>query len=157
MESKISIESYKALGAIATPIPFPDLIPALTQGVVDGADYALQTYLQSKVFQVAPYYVHIGMARMPGIMAVSQGVWKKLPEESRQAMQKAATEALTEQTQLLDEVVKTYDAEAKASKFPFANVNPDLAGFRDAVKAVYTQFEKNVGGREIVQRVLAVK
>jgi TRAP-type transport system periplasmic protein len=157
MESKISIESYKALGAIATPIPFPDLVPALTQGVVDGADYAVQTYLQAKVYQVAPYFVHLGMARMPGIMAISFALWQKLSPDLQQAVQKAATEALTEESQALEAFIKQQEIAAKESKFPFSYLSPDLAGARDASKSVYTQFEKNVGGREIIQRVLAVK
>ena len=84
------------------------------------------------------------------------GLWKKLPGESKEAVQRAATEALNEATQLLEDFIKQYEKDAKESKFPFAYGYPDLTGFREAVKPVYAKFEKDVG-KETIERVLAIK
>lgn len=156
MESKVYMEAYKALGAIATPIPFSELIGALSQGVVDGGDYTHATWLNSKSYQVAPFFSRINIVRGPSALAISLDVWKKLSKELREATQKAADEAANEQIQSLENDIRQYENNAREAKFPFAYTFPDLTEFREAVKPVYGQFEKEVG-KGTIEKILEIQ
>ena len=156
MEAKVFIETYKALGAIPTPIPFSELVSALQAGVVDGADQGFSAFLSSKAYQVSPYFAHIEVSQTLSPLVISQMVWKKLPKESKDTLEKAAGEALKEQVQMYEEEIVQYEKAAKESRFPFAYTFPDLREFREAVKPVYGKLEKEAG-KETIQKILALK
>ncbi|MDD1777990.1 MAG: TRAP transporter substrate-binding protein [Candidatus Helarchaeota archaeon] len=156
MEANIYIETYKALGAIPTPIPYSELVTALQGGVIDGADQGLTAYLSNKHFQIAPFFAHIDVVQTLSVFFMSKRIWDKLPKELRGPVEKAANEAVKEQIQLYEGEVRNYEKVAKESKFPFGYTFPDLTEFREAVKPVYVKYEKEFG-KDIFQRILNLK
>jgi tripartite ATP-independent transporter DctP family solute receptor len=156
MEAKVFIEAYKALGAIPTPIPFPELVSALQAGVVDGADQGFSAFLSGKSYQVSPYFAHIEISQTLSPLIISQIVWKKLPKELKEATEKSAEESLQEQVQMYEEEIRKYEKAAKESQFPFAYTYPDLKEFREAVKPAYAKFERDLG-KEVIDKIISLK
>jgi len=156
MEARIYVEAYKALGVIPTPIPYPELTSALQTGVVDGADQGFTAYLSTKAYQVSPFWAHIDIVQTLSPFLLAESVWKKLPKDLKEAVDKAALETLREQIPVYEEEVKKYEKTALESKFPFAYTFPDLTEFREAVKPVYAKFENEVS-KDLVQKILSVK
>jgi tripartite ATP-independent transporter DctP family solute receptor len=79
----------EAWGAQATPIAFPELYLALSQGAVDGQENPLPTIASSKFNEVQKFLVltqHVITPRMP---IVNEAFWKGLPAADRETIQGA--------------------------------------------------------------------
>lgn len=73
----------EAWGGRATPIAFPELYLALSQGAVDGQENPLPTIQSGKFFEVQKFLIlteHIITPRMP---IVNEAFWKGLPAADR--------------------------------------------------------------------------
>ena len=55
MQSQVYVNFMKSMGAAATPIAFPELIPALKQNVVDGQENAAGTIFNEKLAEVQKF------------------------------------------------------------------------------------------------------
>jgi tripartite ATP-independent transporter DctP family solute receptor len=155
MESKISIDTYRALGAIPTPIPFGEIMSALQAGLVDAVDIGILAFFTQKHLQVAPFYAELNMVST-NLFLISQSVWKGLPEELKTAVEKAGDESAKEYAIMFDKDIKKNELLARQSKFPFAYTFPDVTEFREAVKPVYAKNEKEIG-KELIQSILNLK
>src|SRR5574337_1214982 len=54
-ENLAQVETFKALGAVATPMAYSELYNAMAQGVVDGQENPLQNIWTGKMFEVQKY------------------------------------------------------------------------------------------------------
>jgi len=92
MEDKMQIETFKALGAVPTPLPYGEVYTALQTGVVDAAENHITAYLGMKFDEPAPYYSLTGHMGCPCLLAVSLKTWNALDKEAQDAIQQAARE-----------------------------------------------------------------
>jgi tripartite ATP-independent transporter DctP family solute receptor len=79
----------QAWGGQATPIAFPELYLALSQGAVDGQENPLPTIQSGKFFEVQKFLIlteHIITPRMP---IVNDAFWKGLPAADRGILEAA--------------------------------------------------------------------
>jgi tripartite ATP-independent transporter DctP family solute receptor len=94
MEDKMSIETFKALGAIPTPLPYGEVYTALQTGVVDAAENHITAYLGMKFNEPAPYYSLTEHMGCPCLLAMSLKTWDALDKEAQDAVLQAAKEEL---------------------------------------------------------------
>ncbi|MBL8671603.1 MAG: sialic acid TRAP transporter substrate-binding protein SiaP [Alphaproteobacteria bacterium] len=78
-----------AWGAKATPIAFPELYLALSQGAVDGQENPLPTIQSGKFFEVQKFLVLTEHIITPRLIIVNEAFWKGLPAADRSMMQAA--------------------------------------------------------------------
>ncbi len=80
------VETMKALGAIPTPIDWPEIYLALSQGVIDGVDTTAGAFYYNKFCEIAKYYVpskHIfGVNAMVG----NKKFYENIPEGDRKIL-----------------------------------------------------------------------
>src|SRR5205823_12027651 len=93
VQSPIYVDTLKALGANAVPLPFPDLYHALEKKIVDGATDPLVTISVLKFDEVQPYLTLTRHVYNPQIYLVSAATFDKLQPADRAALQEAAIEA----------------------------------------------------------------
>lgn len=55
MQSQVYVEFMRSMGATATPIAWPELVPALRTGVVDGQENAATTIIAGRLYEVQRY------------------------------------------------------------------------------------------------------
>lgn len=72
-----------AWGAKATPIAFPELYLALSQGAVDGQENPLPTIQSGKFFEVQKFLVLTEHIITPRMIIVNEAFWKGLPAADR--------------------------------------------------------------------------
>jgi TRAP-type transport system periplasmic protein len=134
----------EAWGARATPIAFPELYLALSQGAVDGQENPLPTIQSGKFFEVQKFLVlteHIITPRMP---IVNDAFWKGLPAADRALVQAAIDAGAAWQDKEL--LAQEAAAVAQLKGAGMTVVEPDLAAWRDPVlKAVPAKFEDRWG------------
>lgn len=84
MQNNVFLDSFKALGANAVPLPFSELFTALETRAVDGQENPFNTVLSSKFYEVQKYLTISNHVYSPWIVTVSKKWWDTLtPAEKR--------------------------------------------------------------------------
>jgi tripartite ATP-independent transporter DctP family solute receptor len=134
----------EAWGARATPIAFPELYLALSQGAVDGQENPLPTIQSAKLFEVQRFLVLTEHIITPRIIIVNDAFWRGLRAADREAMQAAFAAAAAWQDQELLGQESRAVAELRAAGMTV--VEPDVAAWsRPVLEKVPAQFESRWG------------
>jgi TRAP-type transport system periplasmic protein len=146
------VEFFKAVGAIPTPIAWPETYLALQQKTVDAAETALWAMYDAKQYEVAKFAVetHHSQSNIPVMM--SEQRWKTLSPEIQQALTKAALESADVQQKAYQEEADAMVAKLKEKGITFTT--PDLAPFRDvAKKAVHQKLVTDPAQKSILAEI----
>ncbi len=154
LNARLEIAIMEMYGAFPTIISMGETYTALSQGVVDGAENNLSTYLTSAHCEVAPYYSCSEHTRIPDILYMSAKVWDSLTQEQRAILKQAAEESSQFQRKLWAE--KEAEArkilEGKGVKF----MEPDRMEFAERLSKLYKEIEGTEIG-ELVREIKSVK
>ena len=91
------IETFKAMGAIPTPIPFGELYMAAQTGVVDGFEHDAATVLASKLDEVVKSCWLTEHLFSPMVVVIGKRGQDKIPADLRPAFNKAVAAATQQQ------------------------------------------------------------
>lgn len=94
MQSPGYVETYRALGALPTPMAYGDLYLSLQQGVVDGGDTSPDQFIMDKFIEVSKFYNVTKVHYLPALLIVSKARWDRLTPEQQKIIQESANEAL---------------------------------------------------------------
>lgn len=148
--SKMLEQTWRTLGAIPTPLPFPEVFNGLHQGVIDGDALPVASIHQFKFFEPAR---HVSMAKVAVGMApmiISQKYLDKMPKNYQNLIVEAGRESAR-----VNRAAEA-DTTRKALTFLKANgvtiVEPDLDEFRKALGPVMDTARKNFGA-DLVDRI----
>ncbi|WP_404386271.1 TRAP transporter substrate-binding protein DctP [Caenispirillum salinarum] len=155
MTSPILTESYKAMGANPTPMPYGEVYGALQLKQIDGQVNPVFAIEEMKFYEVSDYMIWAGQQEFTTTVVANQTFWENLPEDRRQMVDEVAGE-------LADFIfdVKTQYADERLEKIKQAK--PDMpmielteeerAKFKEAAMGARDTFIK-VGGED-AQKVL---
>ena len=135
---RIFIEAIRAMGATPTPMALAETYPALTTGVIDGAENPIPVLYGQKLFEPAPYLDLTGHIDNVTQLVIGQKYFEKLPENIQKALTHSCEEAGEFMT-ALSEKVANEDME-KMKKAGVTVVEVDRSLFREAAKSAYTKF-----------------
>lgn len=155
--SQLYSYTIKAMGANATPLPFPELYAALAQGVVDGLEGSILSVHGTKIYEYRKNYALTKHLLGSSAIAISTKFWDSLTEEQRTIIQEeinAGAVYNTEET-IISEL--EYEKELKDMGVIFNEV--DTASFAQNIASVYTKFPKWTPGiyEEIKEELTAIR
>ena len=134
----------EAWGARPTPIAFPELYLALSQGAVDGQENPLPTIQSGKFFEVQKFLVLTEHIITPRMVIVNDAFWKGLPAADRTLLQAAFDAGAAWQDKELLSQESTLVATLKGAGMTV--IEPDLAAWRKPVlDTVPAKFEERWG------------
>ena len=137
--NQMSIKTFEALGAAATPMPLADLYPALQQGLVDGAENPISVLQGAKVQEVAKYLTLTGHQRFIVSFTGGKKFLDTLPEDLVDILKETGQEAADYGYDVLkeadDKVIEAFKSEGVEI------VELDTAQFKDRVSSVYDEFK----------------
>lgn len=136
--NKIQMESLKAMGATPTPMPLGEVYPALTQGVINGAENPIPVLYGQKHHEPAKYLVLTGHIINITQWFCGQSYWEKLPADVQKALLESGEEAGVFMTALAEKSEK--EATDKMVKEGTTVIQIDRNLFKEATKVVYTKF-----------------
>lgn len=136
--NKIQIEAMKAMGATPTPMPLNEVYPALTQGVIDGAENPIPVLYGQKHYEPAKYLILTGHLDNVSQWICGQDFFEKLPADIQKALQESGDEAGVFMTNLIQKVEKEDMEKMKKEGVTVIEVDRNL--FREASKSTYTKF-----------------
>ena len=90
MQNNVYLETFRTLGANAVPLPFPELMPALETGTVDGQENPYNTILSSKFYEVQKYLSVTNHVYSPWIVLASRKWWDTLSADEKRVVTEAA-------------------------------------------------------------------
>jgi tripartite ATP-independent transporter DctP family solute receptor len=142
----INVDWVGALGANATPLPFPELYAALEQKAVDGQENPVATIQGAKLFEVQKYLTLTNHQYNPQSVVISKKVWDTLPAEDRKVLQDAATESARYQREQSRAAAAGILESLKKSGMQVTELPPgELAKLREKMKPVIAKHTASVG------------
>ena len=156
IENPIHLETYRSLGARAVPMARPEVYSALKQGVLDGLDNALAFYESMGDYEVAKYLtLGVQLFQTPGALMISDKFLQKLPPDLQKAVIAAAVESLPYQRKVFRDGDATILDRLKSKGVTAKTADPKP--FSDAALVVWDKFAADVGGRAVIDAVVATK
>jgi TRAP-type C4-dicarboxylate transport system substrate-binding protein len=155
MPSPPLAELVNSLGASAVPISWAETIPALQQGVVDGLDLPIVSFLANKVYEISKNMALTSHYFAPTPALVNLKVWTEFTPAQQQIVRQVAQEMSAKQRMLME---KSHQEGLETMKKYGVNVtSPDTAPFRKvAQEKVYPKYYEKFG-KELIESIVATK
>lgn len=156
-ENMAQVETFRALGAQPTPMPFAELYNALRMGVVDGQENPLQNINDGKLYEAQKYLALTGHIYNSAYVVVSEQFFAKQKPEQQKAIMEAVREATLWQFNMMrdrdGELLETLKQKGMQV------TTPDQAAFRTATAPAYEAFYAKLGpdARTIVESIRSIK
>ncbi|WP_330985483.1 MULTISPECIES: TRAP transporter substrate-binding protein [Enterobacterales] len=148
--SPTTLKMIELMGGAPTPISFGEVYTAMQQGVVDGAENNVPSWVQTRHIEIAKVFSEDEHASIPDFLVISTKTWNKLTPEQQQILAKAAKDSEAWQQQAWKKVEEETRAQAKAMGGEFVSV--DKAPFRAAVQPLYDDFRKDPKQAELLAK-----
>lgn len=146
IQSPIYVDLFSALGANATPLPFPELYSALDQKAVDGQENPNTVILSSKFAEVQKYLTQTRHIYNPQALIVSKKTWDGMSEQEKKIIADSATEATTFQRQASRGAADSALEALKKAGMTVTELPPaEMAKLREKVKPVIDKYTASVG------------
>ncbi len=154
MNNKTSVDMAKAMGASATPIAWGELYSALAQGIVDGAENNLPSFVSNKHYEICKHLALDGHTQIPDMMLISTKIWDKLEPKVQAWLSQAAIESVVYQRDLWDKTTIEAMEKAKAEGVTIYDVPVSL--FANKVAPMLDAVE-NSEVRDLLKQISGVK
>ena len=152
--SPVMNATYKALGANPTPVAFAELFTALQQKTVDGADMSPCDVLSLKYYEVQTNLTTTNLFTGFGMVVMNERKFQSLKPAEQEAILKAGREAGEYSWGLTAQCDKDGIARSKKQGLNVVELTPQQrAPFFQIVRGVWPEFEKRVGGKELIDRL----
>jgi tripartite ATP-independent transporter DctP family solute receptor len=148
MESRIHLETFRALGASPVPLSYSDLYDRLKNGSIEAEENPVSVFVTGKFYEVQDYYSLTGHFYMPSPMFVSNSLWNKLDRRDQELLLEAARESARYQRELSD-AFYTKEALDELSERITLFRDIDRGPWRKAVAPVRKIFEAEVGAQTL--------
>lgn len=143
MENRVHVDSFKALGALPTPMAWPEVYTALQQGTIDGQENPLSILVTAKLWQVQKHLALTGHVYSPTLLIASPALWKSLSADDQKLFLAAARAGAQAQRDRVSREDQT--AIALLEREGMTVSRPDNAAFRDALAPTFKKFEASFG------------
>lgn len=138
MESDTYTKMMECFGGNATPMSLGELYTAIQSGVVDGAENNEVTYVNSKYYEVAPYWSQTNHLIVPDWLLINHDVYASLSDEDRAAFDELCAWATEEVGVRWDANVEELMASLDTSKVTITT-DVDVQSFVDACKPLHEE------------------
>ena len=92
------------MGGSPTPISFGEVYTAMQQGVVDGAENNVPSWVQTRHIEIAKVFSEDEHASIPDFLVISTKTWNKLTPEQQQILETAAKKSEAYQQKLWEKI-----------------------------------------------------
>jgi tripartite ATP-independent transporter DctP family solute receptor len=145
------VETFKAMGAVPTPLQWAEVYQGLGQGVVDAAEAPLSTLLGSKLHEVKKVITLTGHFKAVVGLAIGEQYFQSLPKDIQQLLAEEAEENGRWVSPIT--IQKEDEFKQALAKGGVTFVQADTEAYRKATLATYKAFPKWTPG--LYERVQA--
>jgi tripartite ATP-independent transporter DctP family solute receptor len=143
--SSVSLESFKALGALPTPMGFGEIYSALQLGTVDGQENPIAHILTQKWYEVQKFFSLTRHQHGVEPLLMSKIIFDGLKPEYQKILieEGIAHAAVSRKMVTADEAQQLQQLE----KLITVNNIDDITAFKDACKPVYDKYTEKYGDK----------
>jgi tripartite ATP-independent transporter DctP family solute receptor len=123
MENQYHMAAFNSFGAIATPMAYGDVFPALQQNTIDAAENAVANCLASGYYEVTKHITDTHHAFVYILVGMSPKAWEKIPEDLREPFLRGVENGCNQQRQFLVEANEEATVELKKLGVQFYNID----------------------------------
>ncbi len=146
IQSPIYVDIFTALGANATPMPFPEVYPALEQKAIDGHENPATVIKANKIYEVQKYLALTRHIYNPQALIVGKKFWDKLNADEKALITEAAAQATTYQRGVSRTQADIAVEDLKKAGMQVTELPPaEIAKLREKVKPVVEKQTAIVG------------
>jgi TRAP-type C4-dicarboxylate transport system substrate-binding protein len=146
IQSPLFLDTFNALGANATPMPFTELYTAMEQTAVDGQENPAATILASKFYEVQKHMVMSRHMYSAWVLLMSKKTWDGLSAEEQKIVQDAAREATLHERKAIRAFSETALADLKKAGMQITELPAaEQAKLRSKLQPVLAKFGKEFG------------
>ena len=146
IQNPLFIDTFKALGANAVPMPFTELYSGLEQKAVDGQENPTATILASKFYEVQKHVVLSKHIYSVWVLLLSKKAWDGLSADEKKAVQEAAREATIFDRKTIREFSDKALDELKKNGLQVTSLPAaEQAKLREKLKPVVEKYSQDAG------------
>ncbi len=146
IQSPLFLDTFNALGANATPMPFTELYTAMEQAAVDGQENPAATILASKFYEVQKHMVMSRHMYSAWVLLMSKKTWDGLTAQEQKTVQDAAREATLYERKTIRAFSETALADLKKAGMQITELPAaEQAKMRTKLQPVVAKFAKEFG------------
>jgi tripartite ATP-independent transporter DctP family solute receptor len=155
-ENPAQIETFRALGAIPTPLSFSEVYTSLLQGVVDGQENPLQQIWLSRLYEAQPYCALTAHIYNSAYVLMSERFYESLDEADRAIFRDCVRRSVRWQLEYMARLDVELEEKLREAGMEFTV--PDRDAFREATLPAHRALVEKLGGRagEVLERIKAV-
>ena len=157
MENPVHLKAFEALGAAPTPMAWPEVVPALQQGAIDGQENPLSVIVSANLNEVQKYLTLDGHVYSPAIILMSKSVWDGLDDTQKAAFDKAGKAAVDAMRGYVDNVETEGVATLKERGMEVNEVSAEeKKAFQEQLADTYAGYEGQFG-KELMDSIIATE
>jgi|SRR5690625_4276348 len=141
-ESEVQVDTWKTLGADATPMAWPEVYTGLQQGVIDSQENPIPTILDVRFYEVQKYLSLTQHVYSPLPLMMSKELYDSLSDADQEALMEAAKLATPIQREASAEQTEESLNELEENGMEIIDV--DLDAFRDKVQPVHEKWAPKI-------------
>jgi tripartite ATP-independent transporter DctP family solute receptor len=153
MNSPIYIDTFKALGASPTDLPFPEIYSALQNGTIDAQENPLLTSILIKATEINKFATSSEHMLTECIIIVNQDVWNKLTADQKKIFYEAGALAIKVNRDVNAELMKklpqsglSVEEYCKKNDVKVVELTAaERAAFKAAVSGVWDKYQGVIG------------
>ena len=155
METPVTVDFLKALGALPIIMPYNDVYIGLQTGTIDGCDVATVLYETDHMDDVAKNLARIRWSYGTYTVMASKAFWEKLTPAQQKVIKDAALAAAKVDDDEYDIQEKNLLTVLKGRKVVVTT--PDVESFKKAVSELYVKKWEPAYGKDLVEKLRAGK
>ena len=146
IQNQLFLDTFSALGANATPMPFTELYSAMESSAVDGQENPPATILASKFFEVQKHLVLSRHMYSAWVLLMSKKTWDGLNAQEQKIVQDAAREATLYERKTIRAFSEKAVGELKKAGMQVTELPAaEQAKMRTKLQPVLAKFSKEFG------------
>ena len=145
IQNRALIDGFRALGAVPTPLPYPDIYTALQQGTVDGTGNDLLTVSLGKFYEVAKFCTFSSYVVEPRPVILSKTYFDGLPADFQKLLADTAKESAVFERKAFEEKTAGAQEDAKKNGMSFHELT-DRDKWVDLIRPTWDAFGKGTPG-----------
>jgi len=145
IQNRALIDGFRTLGAVPTPLPYPDIYTALQQGTVDGTGNDLLTVSLGKFYEVAKFCTLSSYAVEPRPVIMSKAYFEGLPADFQKLLSDTARESAAFERKAFEEKTAGAEEDAKKNGMTFHELT-DREKWVDLIRPEWEAFGKATPG-----------
>ncbi|HEY0185289.1 MAG TPA: TRAP transporter substrate-binding protein [Rhodopila sp.] len=154
--SKVFADTINALGGVAVPMGWAEVITAAQQGVIDGADLPVVNMVPLKAYEVSKYYSLTGHNYGATLIAMNLKMWNELRPDQQKLLLDTGREAQGVARKVTETVDTLASAKEQLEHLGMVVNQPELGPFIDVAKQkLWPQYEKQYSG--LWEQIVAAK